>query len=185
MSNYRQSLKITQMSSFVIFISRIQLVQLSNTRFQYLCNKQNGKWPVSHSPPPPPPQKKKKLFFYFRFYNLSTHVVTEEVYSLYQIAFGPARNPYRTRLNNTLPHSSGEERCVTTQKTAVQQTIVHPKSEELGAISVTERSAAASNMKMDRHLSKTFLCHSTGAHSLQRVTPILGPCHGVFTDRFI
>ena len=46
----------------------------------------------------------KKLFFYFRFYNLSTHVVTEEVYSLYQIAFGPARNPYRTRLNNTLPH---------------------------------------------------------------------------------
>ena len=34
-------------------------------------------------------------------------------------------------------------------------------------------------------LASILKCHNLGAHNLERVTPILGPCHGAFTDQFI
>ena len=34
-------------------------------------------------------------------------------------------------------------------------------------------------------LASILKCHNLGAHNLERVTPLLGPCHGAFTDQFI
>ena len=42
------------------------------------------------------------------------------------------------------------------------------------------------DLKLESHISSRCLHYTgSGAHNPERVTPILSPCHGVFTDRFI
>ena len=53
-------------------------------------------------------------------------------------------------------------------------------------MTITDRKLRRADLKVENHISSRCLHYTgSGAHNPERATPILGLCHGVFTDQFI